>query len=374
MHPTLNYLFNELNEAVVIVSSASYRVKYVNPAGERLFQLMRGEPVEDSWMTKQLSAIELGYLETPIGFEVELAGNNRSRANVTFLKSPAGNDLIIFAKNSCPEAVKPISMASLAELIDCEMRNPISQLMVSLNDTMLQLEKTASRNRELLDAVNRTSGLAADVKDVMQKIELMASCFKTTPLLGNDRIPAFGLIQEILSANEDLIQERCVRISFSGVNDGLPVLYGSKNFVLQALAGYFRHFLLEADKRVLLQVAAKATHAFLLISFENYGKASGHVTVNRSETRVIDRVSGNFPAIDYPAPCLPLMLCKRVIELHGGRLRHEELLDGLNKVTFELPVGAPMLNDVDLGLKQAQRYAQDLMSLIHRKKPYPNLH
>jgi len=363
MHPTLGYLLNALDEAVVIVSAGSYNVKYVNSPGRRFFGLKRGEPVEDSRLIKQLSVIEHGYLDPPVDLEVDLAGDDRSRARVTFLKSPTGDDLIIFAKYSCSETIKPDCMAGISALIDCEMRYPIKKLMAALNDTMSRLEYTRSWNLALFYSVSQVFELYADVEEVMKKIEFMASCFETTPLLASDRIPAFELIQKILSLNESLIQDRSVRISFAGVTDDLPVLYGSKKFLVQALAGYLRRLILEADKGERLQITANTTHAFLLLSIENYGKTPVTLKSTRSDMRVGDFISRNVSKTD-PALDLSLMLCKRVIELHGGMLRYQEHLDGLTTVRFELPVGAPILNDRDLGIKQAQRYAQDLMQLI----------
>jgi hypothetical protein len=39
----------------------------------------------------------------------------------------------------------------------------------------------------------------------------------------------------------------------------------------------------------------------------------------------------------------------------------------MSKITLELPVGAPAARDREIGLQQAQRYAQDLLTLMQRQ-------
>jgi hypothetical protein len=53
--------------------------------------------------------------------------------------------------------------------------------------------------------------------------------------------------------------------------------------------------------------------------------------------------------------------------LIGGSVHFDDGAGEMSKITFELPVGAPAVKDREIGLQQAQRYAQDLLTLMQRQ-------
>ena len=68
-----------------------------------------------------------------------------------------------------------------------------------------------------------------------------------------------------------------------------------------------------------------------------------------------------------------LALSQRIVEQHGGNVRIEDDFDAVDFVR-EIPAGAPVSQDAQLSVEQAQRYAKDMAQLMARsmaKRPAP---
>jgi len=60
-----------------------------------------------------------------------------------------------------------------------------------------------------------------------------------------------------------------------------------------------------------------------------------------------------------------LALAQRILEQHGGSVRIEDEFESVDFV-MEIPAGAPALQDAQLSVEQAQRYARDMSQLMAR--------
>jgi signal transduction histidine kinase len=365
MNPKMQRLFDSLRDGLLIVSPVNREILYANQAAQAMLPVTIGKPLSGGWMHSQISAIQRGYLKPPLIFEIDLPGQSQAedQIQVTLLPSPVGDDFIAILKNVSDEQAYENVISNLAEMLDCEFREPMREFLASVDKMLSQFEPKAKESWALRESVDEVSRMSFILEERLQQIGLLASAFKEAPMCGEERIAVSELINDVLVSTRPLLTEHGLRISFSGISDGLPVIYGSRTFLTQALAGYLRHLVERIDRGVNILLSAKAKGNFILLSIASYGKSAPPGKSRRVLLPLLSaRGSKNFEALGLTLP-----LCKRVVELIGGSVHFDEAAGEMSKITLELPVGAPAARDREIGLQQAQRYAQDLLTLMQRQ-------
>jgi signal transduction histidine kinase len=365
MNPKMQRLFDSLKDGLLIVSPVNREIRYANQAARAMLPVTVGKPLSGGWMHSQISAIQRGYLKPPLIFEIDLPGPSQAedQVQVTLLPSPVGNDFIAILKNISDEQAYQNVISNLAEMLDCEFRGPMREFLGAVDRMLSQFEPKAKESWAQRESVAEVSRMSSLLEERLQQIGLLASVFKETPMCGEERIAVSELIIEVLVSTRPLLTEHGLRVSFSGINDGLPVIYGSRTFLTQALAGYLRHLVERIDRGASILISAKAKGNFILLYIASYGKSAPPGKSRRVLLPLLSvRGSKNFEAL-----ALTLPLCKRVVELIGGSVHFDDGAGEMSKITFELPVGAPAVKDREIGLQQAQRYAQDLLTLMQRQ-------
>ncbi|MEI7431159.1 MAG: ATP-binding protein [Betaproteobacteria bacterium] len=364
MNLNMQRLFDSLKDGLLIVSSDALEVLYANQAARTILPLTIGKPLSGAWMHSQINAIQRGYLKPPLTFEIDLPRQNQAaeQIQVTLLSSPVGSDFIAVLKNITADQMYENVISNLAEMLDCDFRAPMQDFLSAVNQMHALFEPKAEESWALREAVAEVSRQGDSLKGRLQQIGLLASTFKEAPMRGEERITVPKLINDILISTRSLLTEHGIRVSFSGISDKLPVIYGSRDFLVQALAGYLRHLIQQIDLGVNILVSAKIKGNFMLLSITNYGQSS---PPDKSR-HVLLPLLGAGKSQKCESLGLTLPLCKRVVELSGGSLQFGEDAGEVSKITFELPIGAPSTEKRELGLLQAQRYAQDFHTLMQR--------
>lgn len=358
-------LFDSLKDGLLILSPVASAVIYANQAARKMLPVTLGEPFSGVLMQSQIIAIQRGYLKTPLTFEIDLPGQNQpaEQIQITLLPSPVGNDFVAILKKNTHEHIYENVINNFAEMLDCEFHDPMQEFLNATIQMLSLFESTTEENWALRESVARVHRISALLEGRLQQIGLLASTFKEAPMRDEERIVVPELINEMLASTNALLTEQGIRVSFSGVNDSLPVIYASRNFLAQALAGYLRHLLERIDHGVNILISAKNKGNFILLSIENYGKCAPPGKSRLAPTPVVSAWKSSNPETRE----LSLLLCKRVVELSGGSLHIDESAAEVNKITFELPVSAPAGSERETGHQQAQRYAQDLLTLMQRQ-------
>ena len=364
MNLNMQSLFDNLSEGLLIISALECEVVYANQAAISMLPVVIGKPLAGGWMKSRVHAIQRGYIKPPHVFEPELPEDQPAgdQIAVTLLRSPVGNDFIAILKNKTAERTYENVIKNLAEMLDCEYRMPMHEFLGAVAQLLNRVGANTQEGWALRESVDRISRLGASLEERLQRISLMASAFRETPMRGDDRIKLPVLIDDALLLTKSLLMEQGIRISYSGINDGLPAIYGSKDFLVQALAGYIRCLVECVNRGAVVQISARVKGDFILLSIEDYGRTrtaqSGRIPLPLSAV-------GEAGSVDPMRLTLPL--CKRVVELNGGSLAVENNGIDINKITFELPIGGPSVNDREFGIQQAQRYAQDLHTMMQRR-------
>ncbi|MEI7612031.1 MAG: PAS domain-containing protein [Betaproteobacteria bacterium] len=359
-------LFDCLSEGLLIISARSGNVTYANPTAISMLQISDISKFNGEWLDHQVIAIQRGYLKLPARFEINgpAVRAQPERIQVTLVPSPLDSDIVAVMKDLTSEKSLENMVDNLAEVLDCEFQVPMRDFLNAVVEMLSRFSPAAEESFLLRESVANVVRMGTSLEGKLAQLSLLASTFKASPMLGAERIEVYSLINEVIQSMQTTIGERRVRISFSGISESLPIIYGSKTFLVKAIEGYLRHLINNVEPGIRILIAAKTTGNFIQISISNYGKDP----VNPSQ-KVIPALFASSYSNDnkLEALGLTLPLCNRVIELHKGNVRLDEAEAGFSKIMFELPVGAPKINDEEMGIKQAQRYAHDLISLMKRK-------
>ncbi|MEI7612587.1 MAG: hypothetical protein WCK63_06740 [Betaproteobacteria bacterium] len=365
MNPNMQHLFNSLKDGLLIVSPDEREVLYANEAARKILPLTIGKPLSGDWINSQITGFQRGYLKPPLTYEISLSRQDQptEQIQVTLLASPVGGDFIAVLNNITTDQMYENVIGNLAEMLDCDFRAPMQEFLGAVDQVYALLEPKAKESWALREAVAKVSKQGVALKGRLQQIGLLASTFKEEPIRGEDRITVPALINEILALTKPLLVAHGIRVSFSGIREGLPIIYGSKSYLVQAIAGYLRHLVEQIDSGANILFSTITKGDFILLSIANFGKS----TPPGKSRHELHPLLGAATSKKCEVLGLTLPLCKRVVELSGGSLQFDEEYGEVNKITFELPVGAPVTEQRELGLLQAQRYAQDLISLMQRQ-------
>lgn len=362
-------LFDSLQDALLIVS-ATGKTLYANPAALSVLPAPRGEQLSAEWLQSQIEAIRRGHLRPPLTFDIELARQSAPAdlMRVTLLQSPAGGNLIVVMKNITTGRLHENMIGNLAEMLLSEFSAPMTQFLSALSDMQKEFERHAKGNWPLQSVVADVSRKGTSLEKLLKNITVLASTYKWEPMRSDDRILVTALVDDALHASKALLAERQIRVRFCGLDDRLPVIYGSRLFLAQALAGYLTHLIERIGRGVNILISAKAAGNVIFLTIANYGEI-----IPEKSSSVLLSLAGTGQPKPPKAMNLTLALCKRVVELNGGTLRFGRENDKISSITFELPVGAPAkaigesCNECSI-LSQAMLYARDFAEVMVQSK------
>ena len=366
MNENVRLLFDNLREGLLIASSRTHQIVYANPVARRMARLDIDEVIP-GWLSTQISAVQNGYLTLPFTFEITL-NNVESEdilAHITVLSSPVATDYVIILNRATAMRDPLPAMSNVAEILDCEFSAPMANFVTAIAELQEQLGNLPKESLGVFSAIESVNRNADVLKGSFSNICLMSQAYKCDPIRSDERITLSLLIDDVLGNVSKLLISRHVRVSFSGVDNNVPVVYGSKVLMTQAIAGYVRELVTGVDSGTHILFSIKTNGHFVMLTLNNFGR----IPPTDRAGRRLPYLSGKQPSEEDNRAELSLSMCRRVIELSGGNLRIEKGEGLLASITIELPVGAPK-NKNEEYIQQAQRYAEDLASLMKQKNTH----
>lgn len=371
MNTNMQKLFDSLRDGVAIVTPDA-RVRYVNGIAARHLGLAAGQALAAESLRHHIDAALRGYVKLPLTLEVDAPGQARAidRLRVSLLQSPVGEDYVLVVHNVTEAQFYENTVRNLAEILNADLGAPLMALAGDLE----QLRERAARVSAGDDPVplgDLTDGIVEKGNGLLRRLNqllLLAETFVHAPMLDQERIAPAELISEALMLVKPVLAARRIRVSLSGVNDGLPSLYGSRQWLARVLAEYIQHLAAHAKNDAELLLTAKGGGNFILFRLQNWGLG---IPAHLRERAFLPFHRGAEPGEDNGLG-LGLALCRRVVELHRGHLHLKESDGEIVELSLELPAGGlPQARDAD-GIEQAQRYALDLARLMRRSAPAAN--
>lgn len=360
MDENIQLLFDRLNEGLLLISSVG-SVLYANPAAQEIMPTVSGEMLSTEWLLSQISAVQRGYLKLPLTFDVDLQREDASvdHVQVTLLASPARSNFIALIKNVSAEQQYANELDNFSEMLHCELRAPLQKFLGAVAGMLAKFEHFAEENWTLRNAVAIVSRRSDSLLDRLQKISLLAAASKLTPMRDAKRIPLPALVGDAVLTVQTAFAERGIRVSYCGLENSLPIIYGSRVFLAQALAGYLRYLAERSGRDGNIVITAETLGPRVHLSIIN---DVGLASVNGSVAKLALPAAEQSRAVETMD--LTLAVCKRVVRLNGGSLSFHREGRVIKGIVFVFPIGAPATEDRQLETQQTLRYAQDLNTLM----------
>jgi len=367
MDKNIRFLFDRMKDALLLVASSG-KVLYANPAAHAILTLTIGDPVPGDWLGGQINAVQRGYLKLPLIFEIDLPNPSgmADRVRVTLLPSPARGNLLVLLTRTNTDNLLENEIGNLADMLDCEVRGAVQHYSDAVDSLLHQFEQRTGEDWDLKYSVAALSRKTEILTDRLKKISLLAATTRMTSIRGGERILVTALVDEALLILKPTLAEKGTRISYCGLRDSLPVIYGGKSFLSQALAGYLKYFIENDAGKTNVVISAKLSGNHVQLSVEDYEQPAPAIlrAPPLSQIKIGQSTVPEFPF-------LTLALCKRVIKLNGGSVHLKHAGGKAKTILFVFPIGAPAFNHHELDLQQVLRYAQDLNTLMQFASEHP---
>jgi signal transduction histidine kinase len=366
MHPTLQTLFERLDDGLVWVS-ADGEIKYANSHATRMTGLKPGARLKEGRISKATQAIASGAVRQSMDMAYEASADDRLPLIHAHLTAGlAAGEAWMYLAPPAPYG-DALALNNLMTVIRSDLAAPLAQLAKQLDGALTRQDAEALRTATLT---------AKSLSETLHRLVDLADLWQSDSLLANDRIELRPLMQRCWQASEGMAVARRLTVRFVTQIDEttMPVVYGSEFWLNRVLTESLGAALRAAPVGGTLDIDLRQMGPHALVVFRNSGmwpaRAHGAVTLTQPQAAgpkglPVPKTPASLPAADL----VGLHLCQRIIELHGGQMR-EETEDGMRDFLIELPTGAPH-GDVPnalLDAAQVQRYAADLSTLMARRR------
>lgn len=216
------------------------------------------------------------------------------------------------------------------------------------------------------------------LRERVERLTDMVNVFGEDVLIGDERMLMPEMVRGTCAELANLARDRAVDFIFEGEKEDLPPVYGSRKLIRRALYECLRNAVDHirpanaTAPRSAVRISFLPTGSHLMLSIRNMGVLTAPV-LNRYAGAIF-RADQHTEAKGTPTSStlrIGLPLTQRIMQLHGGRLKIEDVDDEID-VTLELPTGAPLKNTQHLDMLQAQIYAEDLSKLLARSRGRKN--
>jgi signal transduction histidine kinase len=188
------------------------------------------------------------------------------------------------------------------------------------------------------------------------------SVFGESAIQREERILLPELLKKALAEVMKQAHDRNITVATEGLDAELPAVYGSAHWLSKALSEYLEQSIRSAQPGGLIELSVQAVGTRVMVRVRNKGL---FVSNHERRSAFVPFGVGDSAQPDGPRRGIGLALSQRILEQHGGSVRIEDDFDGVDFV-LEIPAGAPVSQDAQLSVEQAQRYARDMSQLLAR--------
>lgn len=371
MSGNLQVLVDSFDEGVLIIGTDGV-VRLANQAATRFFPIVLGKRLEVEEVQVQISAAARGYLRLPLEFELDILStvNTTDRLHLKLLESPIGGGYLLLLRNITETARHDAIISNFANIVDADIGGAVAAFSQRLAGLLVDLVPDVGRREMLSEQMRTVLRQGEMLAGRMVELATFAQLFSKSPVLASERIPVMELVSALLARVRPLLEERDISLHIAGVAQDLPVIYGSRDWLVEALNGYIDHMLQNCRVRSDLELQIRPYGNFLSLQIRNHGRAQPKQASARKVLPTGAAAKGNTPGkADLPRLELGMALCKHVVELHRGSMKLKDEDGDITAFVLELPAGAPSESiNPNLNAEQAKRYAEDLTRLMQRQR------
>ncbi|MFZ6847009.1 sensor histidine kinase [Undibacterium sp. RuRC25W] len=367
MNAQMKIFFDSLSDGVAIVNKEGI-VQYVNTPGVVVFSAKIGVAFPDPRILKGVRDLIAGFGKAPLNIPLPMQAGNPVGCMAKLMPLPIADQYAVVTQLLTEKQFYEMTLKNFYEFIRIDLSKPIHQFAQQLG--LLADEKLPSEVQRLVESGNTIS-------ERLQRIEMLAELFGTSPLVDQERLLFESMITEALNAERRQLESRGLEVYLEGLDAELPPVYGSRTWLTRALRELINNAARHATQKSRLEISLRCTGTHVILSLRNHGQfASKHllkkklfVPFNLVEDYIKDRKfsTSKVPGMAAKGPGLGLPICHQILHLHGGRMSIIEG-DGDEIIEFnlELATGAPVQDTQTLDAEQAQRYAHDMVALMQR--------
>lgn len=371
MSANLQVLVDSIDEGLLIVSTEGV-VRLANHAATQVFPISLGKRLEIEEVQVQISAAARGYLHLPLEFEIDTQPKpgGSDRLHLKLIESPVGGGYMLLLHNVSKAARHEAIISNFANIVEAEIADPMKAFSRGLARLLVELVPDMEKREALSDEMHTLLRQGEALAGRVVQLATFAQLFSRSPILASERIPVMDLVSALLVRVRPLLEEREIKFHIAGVSHELPVIYGSRDWLVEALNGYIEHMLQHCRERSDLELQARPYGNFLSLQIRNHGRGLSTQSHTRASPPI--RQGTTQPASAKATQQqlgLGMALCKHVVELHRGSMKLKDEDGDITAFVLELPAGAPSDSiNPNLGAEQARRYAEDLTRLMQRQR------
>lgn len=371
MSANLQILIDSIEDGLIIVG-ADGMVKLANRSATSMVRAIPGKRLPSDEINGQLISLVRGYARPPVNLTIQAGEDRDAVLQIRISESPVGVGYLINVHNSGEVERYKTAILNLATLLRSELGEALHSFVDDARScvrTLVTDESESELHRERLDKVSRQG---EHLISQMAQMAMFAESFAHKPLVASDRIELLPLLDDLMTRARSLLDSRKLKLHLRTPGNGeLPVIYGSHDWLVEALFGYVEYLVCHCNVKSDLEILVRPLGNFVCLQIRNHGKGLTRSAEVRGAMPFGQATHNRQGASHQPPGTLGLGLAlgKHVIELHRGGIRLEEEDGDVSSLFIELPAGAPPQSvNPELGAEQAKRYAEDLTRLMKRQR------
>ena len=369
MNAQMKTFFDSLNDGVAITDKNGV-VLYINEQGSAAFAARLGQAFPDPRVVKGVRDLAAGFGKAPLAISLPSQISGAIACLAKIMPLPIADQYAVVTQNTTEKNFYEMTLKNFYEFIRIDLARPIQQF---------------SQEFECIDeedhspAIQSLTEKGKTIAERLQRIEMLAELFGTSPLVDQERLMFDVMISNALNAEAKHIEARGLEVYLDGLNDSLPPVYGSSIWLTRAIRELINNAARYASPKSRLEIVLRCTGTHVILSLRNHGQFANQALLRKQRfvpfNQVVDylkekkETAGRNRGMPLKGPGLGLPICQQILHLHGGRMT---IVEGegeeFTEFNLELATGAPVQDTQVLDAQQAQRYAHDMVALMQRMR------
>lgn len=372
MSANLQILIDSIEDGLIIVGQDGV-VKLANRSAGSLVQASPGRRLPSEEINRKLLSLIRQYARPPLTFSLQTLPDDDTCLQVVIAESPVGPGYLINIRNLGEiECYKNVTL-NLATLLKSELGTSLDNFSRQLRDLHRGLDESAVSAGLAFEQIAPALQSGETLIGQIVQMATFAETFANKPLVASDRIELLPLLEALVERSQGLLERQSLKLHLKvSASDELPVIYGSHDWLVEALHGYIEYLICHCNLNSDLDLTVHPHGAFVSLHLKNNGRIFFRAQ-ELSASLPFEPLSRKKPADtktrSHHSLGLGMALCRQIIALHRGGVRLIEEDGEVSTLFIELPCGAPPVEiNQDIGAEQAKRYAEDLSRLMRRQR------